>query len=85
MFKVSDKITKYAAMAVGFALPYIEEYIDVKKQTAVLNDKIAELLQENSKLLKENQYLKLQVLTAAVAAAILFVAFIIMLLILIIK
>jgi predicted nuclease with TOPRIM domain len=85
MSKLTNIASKYAAMAAGFALPYLEEYVDVKKQTAVLNDKITELSEENAKLRKENESLKRQTVIVAAAAAASFVAFLTILLIFIIK
>jgi predicted nuclease with TOPRIM domain len=85
MSKLTNIAAKYAAMAAGFALPYIEEYVDVKRQTSALNDKITELSEENSQLRKEKESLKRQIIIAAIVASASFAAFIAALLVLITK
>ncbi|MCL1901282.1 MAG: hypothetical protein FWG57_03865 [Endomicrobia bacterium] len=85
MASVADKIAKYAAMAAGFAMPYVEEFIDVKKQTAILTKEIDALKEENSQLRSENESLKQKIVLSAVIAAASFAAFIAVLLVLIIR
>jgi len=85
MASVADKIAKYAAMAAGFVMPYAEEFIDGKKQTAILKDEIDALTKENSKLRSENESLKQKFMLAAIIASASFAAFVAILLVLIIR
>lgn len=76
MGDISKKAAKLASAAAGFALPYIENYINDKRQLSRLHDKIKELCEENGRLRRENQALKRRIIIAAAFAAAGFIAFI---------